>query len=73
MPPSDKVPEPWRSLLADIDSQSPQPIQMHCIGGFAVTIHYGLVRPTGDIDVWHVIPTSSTIYDSSCSTPTIWR
>jgi hypothetical protein len=56
MAPSDKVPEPWRSLLADIDSQCPQPIQMHCIGGFAVTIHYALVRPTGDIDVWQVIP-----------------
>ena len=55
--PSDNVPEPWRSLLADIDVQCTQPIEMHCLGGFAVTLHYGLMRPTGDIDVWHVIPT----------------
>jgi len=57
--PSDKVPEPWRSLLADIDAQCAQTIEMHCIGGFAVTLHYGLMRPTGDIDVWHVIPTEA--------------
>jgi hypothetical protein len=57
--PSDKVPEPWRSLLADIDAQCDQPIEMHCIGGFAVTLHYGFMRPTGDIDVWHVIPTDA--------------
>ena len=54
--PSERVPDPWRSLLADIDARCPQPIEMHCIGGFAVTLHYGLMRPTGDIDVFHVIP-----------------
>lgn len=31
-------------------------MEMHCIGGFAVTLHYGLERTTGDIDVWRVIP-----------------
>jgi hypothetical protein len=25
---SDKVPEPWRSLLADVDARSSQPIEM---------------------------------------------
>ncbi len=29
---------------------------MHVIGGFAVTVHYALQRPTGDIDVFEVIP-----------------
>jgi hypothetical protein len=57
--PSDNVPEPWRSLLADIDAQRSQAIEMHCIGGFAVTLHYGLMRPTGDIDVWRVIPSEA--------------
>ena len=57
--PSDRVPEPWRSLLADLDAQCTQSIEMHCIGGFAVTLHYGLVRSTGDIDVWHVIPSDA--------------
>jgi hypothetical protein len=57
---SDRVPEPWRSFLADIDAASPSAIEMHCIGGFAVTLHYALSRPTGDIDVWHVIPVEAT-------------
>lgn len=60
--PSDKVPEPWRSLLADIDARCSQAIEMHCIGGFAVTLHYGLMRPTGDIDVWHVIPSHAAAW-----------
>ena len=57
--PSDHVPEPWRSFLAEIDTASPTPIEMHCIGGFAVTLHYALTRATGDIDVWHVIPANA--------------
>jgi hypothetical protein len=32
---------------------------MHRIGGFAVTLHYGLMRPTGDIDVFYVIPSTA--------------
>jgi hypothetical protein len=60
--PSDKVPEPWRSLLADIDAKCAQKIEMHCIGGFAVTLHYGLMRPTGDIDVCHVIPSEAAAW-----------
>jgi uncharacterized nucleotidyltransferase DUF6036 len=58
--PSNRVPEPWRSFLAEVDAKSPTAIEMHCIGGFAVILHYGLGRPTGDIDVWHVIPHDAT-------------
>jgi hypothetical protein len=57
---SDRVPEPWRSFLADIDAASPSALEMHCIGGFAVTLHYALSRPTGAIDVWRVIPGGAT-------------
>lgn len=45
--PSDRVLEPWRSFLAEIDAATP-PLELHCIGGFAVTVHYELVRATGD-------------------------
>lgn len=67
--PSEKVPEPWRSLLADIDARCPQAIEMHCIGGFAVTLHYGLMRPTGDIDVWHVIPSNAAAWLANIAGP----
>lgn len=66
---SDRVPEPWRSFLADIDVASPSAIEMHCIGGFAVTLYYALSRPTGDIDVWHVIPGSATAWLASTAGP----
>jgi hypothetical protein len=34
-------------------------LELHCIGGFAVTQHYGFERPTGDIDVWDVVPNTA--------------
>jgi hypothetical protein len=43
--------EPWRSFLAAIDAMCSDVLELHCIGGFAVTQHYRLERPTGDIDV----------------------
>ena len=57
---TDRAPEPWRSFLADIDQARATRIELHCIGGFAVTLYYNLSRPTGDIDVWHVIPHDAT-------------
>lgn len=50
------VPEPWRSFLSEIDQATTQDLILHCIGGFAVSVHYGLDRPTGDIDVVEVKP-----------------
>ena len=47
--PSDRVLEPWRSFLAEIDAATPRPLELHCIGGFAVTMYYELVRATGDL------------------------
>ncbi len=29
---------------------------LHCIGGFAVSLYYGLSRPTGDLDLVEVAP-----------------
>jgi hypothetical protein len=28
-----------------------QPVDLHCIGGFALTMQYGVSRPTADVDV----------------------
>ena len=53
---TDTLPEPWRSFLADIDAAAPEDLTLHCIGGFAVSLYYGLSRPTGDLDVVEVAP-----------------
>jgi len=40
----------WREFLAELDALLKQPIQLHCIGGFAVVMGYGLPRGTNDLD-----------------------
>jgi hypothetical protein len=53
---SDALSDPWRSFLSEIDDRASQNLELHCIGGFAVSLRYGLNRPTGDIDVVEVKP-----------------
>jgi hypothetical protein len=53
MPPS-KVPEPWHSFLAELDSAVSDAVELHCIGGFVTTQLYGFARPTADIDTLFV-------------------
>jgi hypothetical protein len=59
MPPSraaDRPAEPWRSFLDDLDRNFDSPVDLHCIGGFVVSQHYGLGRETADLDILSVIP-----------------
>jgi len=51
-------PEPWHGFLADLDSKLEHVVSLHCIGGFAVSVFYGLSRPTGDVDFVEAIPAS---------------
>ena len=55
MPP-DRPPEPWHSFFAAIDRTLDQPVALHCLGGFAIAMLYGLPRPTVDVDCLTVIP-----------------
>ncbi|HLX45402.1 MAG TPA: DUF6036 family nucleotidyltransferase [Bryobacteraceae bacterium] len=50
------VPEPWNAFFEDLDAQLTEQISLCCIGGFAITIQYGLARQTSDVDVLHVTP-----------------
>ncbi len=49
-------PEPWKSLLDDVDYAAAAEIAIHCIGGFALEIAYGLSRSTIDLDFLAVSP-----------------
>jgi len=53
-----EVPPPWRGFLRDLDQQASETVSLHCLGGFAVTMCYGLPRATADIDVASIIPPS---------------
>ena len=57
--PSDSPPEPWRLFVAAVDTLAAQDIDLHCIGGFVVSLRYGLSRPTGDIDIVEARPTDA--------------
>jgi hypothetical protein len=52
----DAPPEPWRSFLDEFDQRLAEAIEMHCIGGFVVSLHYGVGRHTSDIDFLAVVP-----------------
>jgi hypothetical protein len=58
--PSKSIPEPWRSFLSDIDERLSEDVELHCLGGFVVTLLYDLRRPTVDVDVIAITPKGET-------------
>jgi hypothetical protein len=54
-----ELPEPWCSFLHDVDARLHGPVELHCLGGFVVTVLHGLPRPTADIDVLSVVPSAA--------------
>jgi hypothetical protein len=50
------LPSPWKDFLGEIDNRLTAPLELHCIGGFALVFFYGLPRTTGDIDYYTAIP-----------------
>jgi len=56
MPSVEQPPEPWQSFFAEVDSRLTENVELHCCGGFVVTLLYGVVRTTNDIDFLGVVP-----------------
>jgi hypothetical protein len=55
--PSD-IPQPWKAFLEELDeAMAADPAlggataHLHCIGGFVVSVLYGLPRSTNDLDI----------------------
>lgn len=51
-----ELPERWRGFLAALDKLVAHDVQLHCCGGFVVTVLYGFARTTADLDVLSIIP-----------------
>jgi hypothetical protein len=49
-------PSPWKEFLGELDALLDEPIELHCIGGFAVVAAYGLPRSTNDLDYFSLVP-----------------
>ncbi len=58
-PKMEDLPSPWPAFLKEIDQALTAPVELHCLGGFVLTILYGLPRPTDDLDYISVIPLES--------------
>ena len=50
------LPSPWAEFLDELDALLSEHVQIHCIGGFVVSVFYGLPRPTGDVDYYSALP-----------------
>lgn len=50
------IPEPWLSFFAEIEQELKDEVSFHCLGGFVVTMLYGLARSTADVDVVTFVP-----------------
>jgi uncharacterized nucleotidyltransferase DUF6036 len=59
------IAEPWRSFLTGIDSAAGETLALTCIGGFAISLYYGLSRATGDLDVVEVAPNTARWLDDT--------
>ncbi len=59
MCPREAIPEPWQSFLSELDRIATSMVRLDCIGGFVVTMLYGLNRPTADVDVLEIAPRSA--------------
>ena len=44
------------SFLGALDGALKTAVELHCIGGFVITMHFGLSRETSDIDILAAVP-----------------
>jgi hypothetical protein len=53
------IPEPWLSFLHEVDSALGAHVEVHCLGGFVLTVVWQLPRATGDVDVIEIEPSGA--------------
>ena len=55
---SPEPPPEWADFLKELDSLLNEPVELHCIGGFAAVAAYGLPRSTNDLDYYSITPSN---------------
>ncbi len=55
-----RIPEPWLSFLRDVGRALGRSVEVHCLGGFVLTVLWGLPRPTGDVDFIEIEPSDAS-------------
>src|SRR5260370_26754394 len=46
----ERMPEHWNAFFTELDSKLTEEVHLHCLGGFVISVCYGLERPTNDVD-----------------------
>ena len=59
MPVKLDVPSPWGQFLVEVNQSFSSPIEIHCSGGFVLTVLYGIPRTTSDLDYISTVPNSA--------------
>jgi Nucleotidyltransferase of unknown function (DUF6036) len=54
-------PPEWAAFLKEVDSLLDEPVELHCIGGFAAVAAYGLPRSTNDLDYYSITPSNRVL------------
>src|SRR5215471_6069042 len=60
MPAKYDLPGPWAEFLSEVDPSLSCAIEIHCLGGFVLTVLYGVPRTTADLDYIAILPTSAS-------------
>jgi len=63
MPADSSLPSPWKEFLAEIDAMLSKRLELHCIGGFVLTVFYGFPRSTGDLDYYTAVPANFNLIE----------
>lgn len=50
------LPSPWAEFLEEVDARLTASVELHCLGGFVLTVFHSVPRRTGDIDSLAVLP-----------------
>ena len=50
------LPDRWRGFLTELDRRLTADTYLYCLGGFVVTVLYGVERDTGDLDALEILP-----------------
>jgi hypothetical protein len=55
-----EIPEPWHGFFHDLDAAVPHGVSLRCLGGFVLSVCFGMPRSTADVDVLSVVPHADT-------------
>jgi hypothetical protein len=50
------LPPPWPRFLTEVDHSLSEVVELHCAGGFVLTVVHGIPRTTADLDYISAVP-----------------